>query len=572
MTGSPSFFIVGAPKAGTTSLSDYLAQYPDIFIPAAKEMHFFGADLEQKKRKHAALKREAYLAHFAGMTDEVIAGEASVLYLKSETAAEEIRDFCPEARIIVMLRQPAELIHSLHAQLISQGDEDVTDFATALDLEPDRKAGRRIPKGVKVPDDGLFYREVARLGSQLERYLTVFPSEQVHVIFFEDFSADPQGEVDKVRAFLGLPPGIAPIDTSIRNPASRPRSQLLTRFLYHPPDWAIAMARRLAPRAALVTLRDRIRRFNDVKAQRVPLAPGLRDALTREFEPEIAKLEALTGRNLGDWRPSERAVHPRISAVIPCYNCSATIERAVQSILDQTAPVAEIILVDDASMDDSAEVLRLLTQAHDCVRVITLPQNAGPSHARNAGWDAAQGDWIAFLDADDAWHPEKIALQVRTIRQRPRLALVGHGCEIGEPGQPWADLASLDEVALSQKVRPIGKWRLMVSNPWPTPSVMLRRNLPQRFETDMRRAEDYLLWSRIVMGGGAGARINLDLARLYKPKFGVAGLSADLHASEVAELKAISRLRHAKLVSFPLALGWSAFSLAKYLRRLVRSR
>lgn len=302
MTGSPSFFIVGAPKAGTTSLNDYLAQYPDIFIPAAKEMHFFGADLEQKKRKEAALTREAYLTHFSTMTDEVIAGEASVLYLKSETAAEEIRDFCPEARIIVMLRQPAELIYSLHAQLISQGDEDVEDFAAALDLEPDRKAGRRLPKGVKVPDDGLFYREVARLGSQLERYLAVFPSEQVHVIFFEDFSADPQGEVDKVRTFLGLPPAITPIDTSVRNPASRPRSRLLTRFLYHPPGWAIAMAKRLAPRGALVALRDRMRRFNDVKAQRAPMAPALRYVLTCEFEPEIAKLEALTGCDLSAWR------------------------------------------------------------------------------------------------------------------------------------------------------------------------------------------------------------------------------------------------------------------------------
>ncbi len=572
MTGSPSFFIVGAPKAGTTSLNEYLAQYPDIFIPAAKEMHFFAADLEQKKRKEAALTRAAYLSHFDAMTDEKIAGEASVLYLKSETAAEEIRNFCPEARIIVMLRQPAELIHSLHAQLISQGDEDVKDFAAALDLEPDRKAGRRLPKGVKVPDDGLFYREVARLGSQLERYLTIFPAEQVHVIFFEDFSADPQGEVDKVRAFLGLPPVITPIDTSVRNPASRPRSRLLTRFLYHPPRWAIVLVKRLAPRAALVALRDRIRRLNDAKAQRAPLAPGLRDALTREFEPEIAKLESLTGRNLRDWRPTERAVHPRISAVIPCYNCAATIERAVQSILGQTAPVAEIILVDDASTDDSAEILWRLAQAHDCVRVITLPQNAGPSHARNAGWDAAQGDWIAFLDADDAWHPEKIALQVRTIRQRRGLALVGHGCEVGEPGQPWADLASLDEDALSQKVRLLGKWRLMVSNPWPTPSVMIRRDIAERFDEDMRRAEDYLLWSRIVMRGGAGARINLDLARLYKPKFGAAGLSADLYASEVAELKAIGRLRQARLLSFPVAVGWSAFSLAKYLRRLVRSR
>ena len=572
MTRSPSFFIVGAPKAGTTSLNDYLAQYPDIFIPAAKEMHFFGTDLEQKKRKEAALTREAYLDHFAAMTDETIAGEASVLYLKSETAAQEIHDFCPKARIIVMLRQPAELIYSLHAQLISQGDEDVEDFVAALALEPERKAGCRFPRGVEVADDGLFYREVAQLGTQLARYLEVFPADRVHVIFFEDFAADPQAEVDKVRSFLGLQPGIVPIDTSVRNPASRPRFRLLNRFLYHPPGLAIALAKRLAPRAALVALRDRVRRFNNLQARQVPLTPELRDTLTREFEPEIAKIEALTGSNLTAWRPSENTESPRVSAVIPCYNCASTIERAIQSVLDQTVPVAEIILVDDASSDGSAEVLWRLAEAHDRIQVITLPLNSGPAQARNAGWDHSNGDWVAFLDSDDAWHPHKIDIQLRAIRMHPGLAIIGHGCEVGEPLQDWSDFTSLDGSNLSEKVRPIGKWRLIASNPWPTPSVMLRRDIPQRFDPDLRRAEDYLLWARIIMGGGAGARIDLDLARLYKAKFGVAGLSADFRASENAELEAIRRLKRAKLIGAPLALGWSVFSLIKYLRRVVRVR
>lgn len=302
MTGSPSFFIVGAPKAGTTSLNNYLAQYPDIFIPAAKEMHFFGCDLRLKQRKGYAMTPEGYLSHFAEMSGETIAGEASVLYLKSETAAREIHDFCPEARIIVMLRQPADLIYSLHGQLLSQGDEDVEDFAHALALEPERKAGRALPKGVTVPDDGLLYRETAKIGGQLARYYDVFAPERIHVIFFEDFTADAQAEVDKVRRFLGLPDTGAMIDTTVRNPASRPRSRLLTRYLYHPPAWAIALVKRLAPRAALVVLRDRLRRFNDVPARRATLAPELRAALTGELEPEIARVEALTGRDLSAWR------------------------------------------------------------------------------------------------------------------------------------------------------------------------------------------------------------------------------------------------------------------------------
>lgn len=261
-----------------------------------------------------------------------------------------------------------------------------------------------------------------------------------------------------------------------------------------------------------------------------------------------------------------------VTCVIPCYNNKDTILRAVQSVLAQSVSVKEIILVDDASSDGSASLLDHLEADLAKVRVVSLVQNSGPARARNVGWTQSSGDWVAFLDADDAWHPQKIEIQLQAIRANPDLAIIGHGCEVSSEGKEWSDLSYLVGNQLANKVKSIGKWRIMASNPWPTPSVMIRRDVAERFDEDMRRAEDYLLWSRIVMGGGAGARINLDLARLYKPKFGAAGLSADLYAFEVAELEAIRRLRQAKLVSFPVAFGWSLFSLAKYLSRLVRSR
>jgi len=570
MAKKPSFFIVGAPKAGTTSLNDYLTQYSDIFIPPTKEMHFFGADLQQKRRNEAALTRAAYLSHFKSMDTEVIGGEASVLYLKSRTAALEIRSFCPEAKIIVMLRQPAELIHSLHAQLISQGDEDVENFATALTLEQDRKAGRKLPKGVSVPDDGLFYREVAQLGTQLGRYMDVFPTEQVHVIFFEDFVTNPLATVDNVRKFLGLSPVTAPIDTTVRNPASRPRSRLLTRFLYHPPKWSIRLAKQIAPRAALVAIRDKVRDFNNIPRRPKELSFELRKTLSQEFEPEIEKLEDLTGRDLSAWRYAECQKPPQVSVVIPCYNCATTIENAVRSVLDQTVPVAEIILVDDGSTDNTADALRRLSSTHALVRIITLHRNAGPSTARNTGWDNSNGEWVAFLDSDDAWHPRKIEIQTKAILMFPGLSIIGHGCEVGSLEQDWSDLSSVDGSFLAKQTHTVGKLRLIASNPWPTPSVMIRRTITQRFDPDMKRAEDYLLWSRIVMGGGTGVRINLNLVRLYKAKFGDAGLSANLHASEVAELEAIRRLQRTGLINPVQAYAWQVYSFIKYLRRLVR--
>mgnify|MGYP000725273356 CR=1 FL=1 len=570
MTTQPSFFIVGAPKAGTTSLNEYLAQFPDIYIPTAKEMHFFGTDLRQKKRESSALTLDGYLSHFLEMDNAEIAGEASVLYLKSQTAAKEIHSFCPNAKIIVMLRQPADLLHSLHAQLVSQGDEDEVDFAKALRLESDRRSGRNLPKGILVPDDGLFYREVAQLGSQLARYMDVFPKDKIHIIFFEDFVANPTIAVANVRKFLGLEPSTTPIDTTVRNPASRPRSRLLTRFLYHPPRWSIRLAKQIAPRAALIAIRDKVREFNNVPQRPKELSFELRKTLTQEFEPEIEKLEALTGRDLTEWRYAECKKPLQVSVVIPCYNCATTIENAVRSVLNQTAPVAEIILVNDGSTDNTAEVLRRLSSAHELVKTITLHHNAGPSTARNTGWDNSNGEWVAFLDSDDAWHPRKVEIQTRAILMFPGLSIIGHGCEVGSLNQDWSDLSTVEDSFIANRTQTVGKFRLIASNPWPTPSVMIRRTITQRFDPDMRRAEDYLLWSRIVMGGGTGVRINLNLVRLYKAKFGDAGLSANLHASEVAELDAIRRLQRAKLINPVQAYGWQIYSFIKYVRRLVR--
>src|SRR3954468_1950993 len=113
---SPSFFIVGAPKCGTTSLNDYLRQHPRIFIPERKELHYFGSDLTFLKTQRPT--REEYLAHFAAAQPQQIAGEASVWYLYSQLAAREIHDFCREAKFIIMLRNPVDMMHSLHSQYL----------------------------------------------------------------------------------------------------------------------------------------------------------------------------------------------------------------------------------------------------------------------------------------------------------------------------------------------------------------------------------------------------------------------------------------------------------------------
>src|SRR5215475_10623199 len=183
----PDFFIFGAPKCGTTAMNDYLKDHPEIFIPAKKEIHFFGADLPFLKGKRVT--EQEYMTYFAPAGNEKRLGESSVWYLYSQQAAAEIKAFSPAARIIIMLRNPVDMMYSLHAQRLYNDNEDIRDFAEALAAEEDRRQGRRIYQNANNAM-GFFYRDAARYTQQVQRYLDVFGRDKVHVIVFDDFRSD----------------------------------------------------------------------------------------------------------------------------------------------------------------------------------------------------------------------------------------------------------------------------------------------------------------------------------------------------------------------------------------------
>src|SRR5438093_448879 len=140
----PDFFIVGAPKCGTTAMYAYLRQHPQIFMPFHKEPLFFGSDLTTR---YGRMSLEEYLALFADASRGQRIGEASAWYLYSATAAAEIKAFAPDAQIVVMLRDPVEVMRAQHSQLLFNMQETLTSFAEALAAEADRRAGRRLPPG-----------------------------------------------------------------------------------------------------------------------------------------------------------------------------------------------------------------------------------------------------------------------------------------------------------------------------------------------------------------------------------------------------------------------------------------
>ena len=298
----PDFFIVGAPKCGTTAMNNYLAEHPEIFIPDIKEVHFFGRDLNITK---GALRDEgAYLRLFSGATTEKRLGEASVWYLYSKTAAQEIYDFNPDARIVVMLRNPADMLYSQHSQFLYNGNEDIEDFREALAAEPERKAGRRIPKSAHLVD-GLFYSETVRYAEQVERYFARFGRENVHIILYDDFRADLPGTYRKLLRFLGVSEDFTP-EFAVVNPNKRARSALLRSFVQEPPESIKRLSRVFFPRSLRQRVMKGLDRANVRYEARAPLDPELKRELEHRFAPEVEKLERLLGRDL-PWTEAVRA-------------------------------------------------------------------------------------------------------------------------------------------------------------------------------------------------------------------------------------------------------------------------
>lgn len=248
-----------------------------------------------------------------------------------------------------------------------------------------------------------------------------------------------------------------------------------------------------------------------------------------------------------------------VSVVVPCYRCAATVVRAVESALAQSLPPLEIILVDDASPDDTPAALRRLRERDPSrVTILTLAQNRGPSGARNAGWDAARGDYVAFLDADDSWHPRKLEIQLEVMRQDPDAALSGHRHRLG----------ALPDAVAQPAVRRVSAEELLWSNRFVTPSAMVRRDVPQRFEESRRHMEDHLLWLRIAYSGAGVLLIDAPLAAIHKPIFGARGQSAELLAMERAELQNYRLLwREGRYGAPKLAVLW-LWSALKFVRRL----
>jgi hypothetical protein len=292
----PDVFIVGAFKSGTTALYEYLRQHPQVFMCVPKEPMYFGQDLTPRYRR---MTEEEYLALFAAARPDQRAGEASPWYLYSTSAPREIADFAPDARIVVMLRNPVDVMHAQHGQLVFNGREDITDFGQALEAEPARRRGQLIPADAIRPE-ALFYRHSVRFAEQLERWLAVFGRERVHCVVFDDFVASPEAAYRDVLEFIDVDPSVV-VDFAAHNPNREARSRLLQRVAFAPPAPLRGVYGRLRRLGFAHRLRDALVALNSRRSTRAPIDPELRRQLTEELAPQVAELGRLIGRDLSAW-------------------------------------------------------------------------------------------------------------------------------------------------------------------------------------------------------------------------------------------------------------------------------
>jgi len=246
------------------------------------------------------------------------------------------------------------------------------------------------------------------------------------------------------------------------------------------------------------------------------------------------------------------------------FNSATTIERALISVASQVRLPREVIVIDDGSDDSSAMVVEQWIDNRIRVKLVKHSTNLGPSASRNNGWETATQEFIAFLDADDSWHPEKLRIQTQLMQRDSSIALSGHQYDIGDDAR-WSDFSTKTFTTSTFKLSDF-----LIKNRLSTPTVMLRREVQFRFAPDQRFSEDYRLWMEIVSEYGSARFINLPLTRLFKPTYGESGLSGQLSSMYRGELNTFSAIRKKHLINRPIMIATMLWSTMKYIRRRAR--
>ena len=320
-------FIVGAPRCGTTTLASYLKQNPQVCFSSVKEPHYFSrhelGDLDE-----AALRRlikEDYLGRFFDHcgSEARVAAEGSVTYLYTPDQMAPILRLWPDAKFIIAVRDPLQMLPSLHARLLVTGDETIRSFPKAWATIAERAEGRSIPRTTMDPR-WLRYDEAGSLGTHVQRFFDAVGRERCHVVLFDDLSRDPQATYARMCEFIGVEPWAA-TDFGARRGNMGFRIGWLQRLLKRPPkamrtvlaghqfrqrEKALGAAESPAV-GAVLRVRKRLLEWNKVAATRAPLDPALREEIIARMRDEVIMLSRIIDRDLSHWLGGVPEADPR---------------------------------------------------------------------------------------------------------------------------------------------------------------------------------------------------------------------------------------------------------------------
>ena len=292
----PNLLIIGAAKAGTTALYDYLAQHPQVFLSRVKEPMFFS------REDYYARGLDWYEAeYFEGAEDYPVRAEATPHYLYwSEKVAPRIKEVYGErpVKFIASFRDPVSRAYSWYWNMVREGREDL-DFDEALQVEEDRLKQNRYElyqRGSMVYG----YSAGSQYASLLQPYLELFSPENFLFVFQDDLRSRENETCKEIFEFLGIEPSIQ-VNTSYSNPASMPRSRRLHKTLRQRSLFK-EFIKPFIPMRVRRSLKSKMMQVNLKETPYVPLDPRLAHELRLSYRTEIEWLEKITSKELSSWK------------------------------------------------------------------------------------------------------------------------------------------------------------------------------------------------------------------------------------------------------------------------------
>lgn len=289
-----NFFLIGYPKCGTTALSHFLHQHPDIFLTSPKEPRYFCTDLIKQSDNFHKMKKffpirnlKEYQKIYQNWGSEKIAGEATPIYIFSKDAIENIYRYNKNAKLIILIREPVSLLHSLYWQYYFTGNESKKTFQEALDAENTRKKNYRlIPKSTSFPSNS-FYSEWIKYTEHLKRVYKTFPKEQVKVIIYEDFYKNQENYLKEIFDFLEVDNNFKPNLKIINSGNKAPKSKLLVIIINIAP---LPLKKLIKNSPNIKKIYTKLVKLNKKKQVKHSLSREQELELKKRFKPEVETL------------------------------------------------------------------------------------------------------------------------------------------------------------------------------------------------------------------------------------------------------------------------------------------